>query len=103
MIEKDGFETVHPQITAAPTRSMILREAEALINGERQKTYGPPQKNFSRIATGWQVILGAPVTPEQVALCMSWLKIARLTEGPHRDGYIDGAAYLALAGELADG
>jgi len=81
-------------------RHRILTEADALIHGDRQKTYGPPEENFARIAAGWQVILGAPVTPDQVALCMAWLKIARLSEGPHRDSYVDGAAYVALAGEL---
>ena len=83
------------------TRSEILREAEALINGDRQKDYGTPQENFKRIAAGWSEILGVDVDAEQVALCMAWLKIARLAHGPHRDSYIDGAAYLALAGELA--
>lgn len=82
-------------------RSEILAKADELINGERQQHYGPPQENFARIAAGWAVILGTSVTPEQVALCMAWLKIARLTNGPHDDSYIDGAAYLALAGELS--
>ena len=82
------------------TRGEILREANDLIHGDRQKAYGPPAENFQRIADGWAVIGGAPVTPEQVALCMAWLKIARLRVGPHRDSYVDGAAYLALAGEL---
>jgi hypothetical protein len=81
-------------------RAVLLREAENLINGDRAKDYGPVEVNFQRIATGWGVILGTEVTPEQVARCMAWLKIARLNEGPHRDSYVDGAAYMALAGEL---
>ena len=82
------------------TRGEVLREADSLIHGDRQDTYGPPAENFQRIADGWQVILGTQVSPEQVALCMAWLKIARLRVGPHRDSYVDGAAYLALAAEL---
>ncbi|WRH62023.1 MAG: DUF6378 domain-containing protein [Fuscovulum sp.] len=82
-------------------RREILAKADELIHGDRQAHYGTPQENFARIAAGWSVILGKPVTPEQVALCMSWLKIARLVNGPHDDSYVDGAAYLALAGELA--
>jgi hypothetical protein len=81
-------------------RSEILREAETLINGDRAQAYGPLEENFGRIAAGWAVIFGVPVTPEQVARAMAWLKIARLNEGPHRDSYVDGAAYMALAGEL---
>ena len=101
-IEDDGFRTVvvSKPAKAATTRSDILRQADALINGDRQAHYGPPEKNFGRIAAGWQVILGADVSAEQVALCMAWLKIARLCEGPHDDSYTDAAAYMALAGEL---
>ena len=83
-------------------RENILAEAAALICGDRQAQYGPPAENFARIAAGWEVILGVPVAPDQVALCMAWLKIARLVNGPHRDSYVDGAGYLALAGELSD-
>jgi len=81
-------------------RTYILEKAAELINGDRLKQYGTPQENFSRIAQGWSVLLEADVTPEQVALCMAWLKMARLVNGPHEDGYIDAASYMALAGEL---
>ena len=84
------------------TRTKTLETASALINGDREKDYGTPQENFARIAVGWQVVLGCDVSAEQVALCMAWLKIARLANGPHMDNYIDGAGYLALASELSE-
>lgn len=88
-------------VLVEPTlRSRVLGDANRLIHGKRQEQYGPPEVNFKRIAAGWSVILSADVDAEQVALCMAWLKIARLCEGPHLDSYVDGAAYLALAGEL---
>jgi uncharacterized Zn ribbon protein len=38
----------------------------------------------------------------QVALCMNQVKVARLVNQPAKvDGWIDGAAYMALGGELA--
>jgi hypothetical protein len=83
-------------------RAHILAEATDLVCSTRAASYGPPSENFQRIATGWQVILGANVSPEQVALCMAWLKIARLVNGPHHDSYVDGAGYMALAGELSN-
>ena len=85
------------------TRSYILNTADELINGDREAHYGTPQENFARIAQGWSVLLEADVTPEQVALCMAWLKMARLVNGPHEDSYVDAAAYMALAGELGLG
>ena len=82
-------------------RDDVLDSAKELINGDREKHYGTPQDNFDRIAKGWSVLLGLDVSKDQVALCMAWLKIARLVNGPHVDSYIDAAAYMALAGELS--
>ena len=85
-------------------RIEILEEAALLIgtDGARERDYGTPQENFKRIADGWAVILQADVSAEQVALCMAWLKLARLVNGPHPDSYVDAAAYMALAGELSE-
>ena len=83
-------------------RTEILETAAALINGDRERDYGTPAENFGRIADGWSVILDKDVSAEQVALCMAWLKIARLVNGPHEDSYVDAAAYMALAGELSE-
>lgn len=83
-------------------RAAILTRAADLICGDREAAYGPPSVNFERISVGWSIVLGVEVSAEQVALCMAWLKIARLVNGPHEDSYVDGAAYMALAGELAE-
>lgn len=84
-------------------RSDCLIDALDLINGDRNREYGEPIDNFQRVADGWSIVLGAPVTPHQVALCMAWLKIARLTESPlHSDSYKDAAGYMALGWELVN-
>ena len=85
-------------------RGEILDEANRLTHGDRDKNYGTPYVNHKRIADIWSVILGIEVTPSQVALCMAGVKIARLVETPdHLDSFVDGAAYIAIAGELAVG
>jgi len=84
-------------------RTKILEDASRLISGDREAAYGAPAENFERVAAGWRVILGADVTPSQVALCLAWLKTARLVNTPtHEDSFVDMAAYAALAGELAE-
>lgn len=91
-------------MTDINTRTQILREAESLINGDRQAHYGPPEANFARIAVRWGQLLNVQIEPWQVCVMMADLKIARLIEGahgPHRDSLVDGCGYLALAGELA--
>lgn len=85
-------------------RTKVLEEASSLTTGDRLKSYGSPYQNHADIAAGWSVILGKQVTPAEVALCMAWLKIARTVKDPHLiDSYVDGAAYMAIAGELIDG
>lgn len=83
-------------------RTEILETAKALINGDRERDYGSPEENFDRIAAGWSVIFSQDISAEQVALCMAWLKIARLVNGTKEDSYVDAAAYMALAGELSE-
>lgn len=83
-------------------RKDILKTASDLTAGDRNNTYGTPRANHERIAAIWTVILGTPVTAQQVALCMAGVKISRLVTTPdHLDSYVDGAAYLAIAGEIA--
>lgn len=85
-------------------RRDILRTAEELTYGARNDAYNHPRPNHENIAAGWSLILQTPISPAQVALCMGWLKIARTignASPTNPDHYIDGAAYLAIAGELA--
>lgn len=83
-------------------RSTILAKAINLTTGDRDKNYGTPLVNHQRIAAIWSVLLEKDITPSQVALCMAGVKMARLIESPnHLDSFVDGAAYFAIAGEIA--
>lgn len=83
-------------------RNEILAAAGHCINGHRAQDYGRPENNFARIAGLWGIYTGREYTPEQVAIMLALLKIARLGSGRlHPDSYIDLAGYAALAGELA--
>lgn len=84
-------------------RGKILDEAKRLTATDRNEIYGDPYTNHKRIADLWSVYLETEITPSQVALCLSLVKIARLIESPnHLDSYIDLAAYSAIAGEISD-
>jgi hypothetical protein len=73
----------------------ILLEADRLVNGDRQESYGHPIDDFSRTAQMWSAILGTPVTAEQVGLCMCAVKISRQCNRPKRDSMVDLAGYAA--------
>jgi hypothetical protein len=84
------------------TRSDILSAAAACVTQDRNNTYGPPEDSFSVIAAYWSTYLGVPLDGPQVGTLLALMKIARLQHNPsHADSYVDGAGYLACAGELA--
>lgn len=48
----------------------------------------------------WGAIIGSPVSPEQVVLCMAALKIAREAGQHDPDNITDAEGYLSLIGEV---
>ena len=71
----------------------VLLEAQGLVHGDRQASYGHPLHDFSRTAMMWSAILGTTVTAEQVGLCMCAVKISRQCNAPKRDNLVDLAGY----------
>jgi hypothetical protein len=77
----------------------FLTEAKAIIQ-DRGMDYGHPSDNMARTAALWSSYLEMPITDYQVANCMALVKLARSMESAKVDNYIDGAAYMAIAGQL---
>ena len=71
----------------------ILREAESLTSGDRNKDYGHPMDDFRRVATMWSALFGTRITPEQVPLAMICMKLSRQAHKPKRDNLVDIAGY----------
>jgi hypothetical protein len=70
-------------------------EADRLVHGERQESYGHPLDNFSQTGRMWGALLGIPDVPaELVALMMVAVKLSRETHAPKRDNRVDGHGYL---------
>ena len=81
----------------------ILLDAHALINGERQSSYGPPTPFFTRTAALWSAYLGHTLTGKDVAMCMVLLKVAREANRHKRDNLLDAAGYIGLAADMEGG
>ena len=79
--------------------SDYLNEAKAIIE-DRGMDYGHPSDNMQRTARLWSAYLEMPIEDYQVAGCMALVKLARSMEAGKVDNYIDGAAYMAIAGQL---
>lgn len=85
-----------------PQEATALTQAAEIIHGDREKTYGHPSRNLSRIAKYWQVYLDAKdpmdsLTVQDVCQMMALLKLARLQNDPdHHDSLVDAIGYLGL-------
>ncbi len=95
-----------------PMSALILQESARLVDGDRFIEYGAPVNSMQSIAAIWTTFLssrgivhtGTTLSGEDVAHMMALLKITRASRnGPaKRDSYVDGAAYIAIAGECAE-
>ena len=78
----------------------LLATAIQLVGGDRHKDYGDKVKNHNNIAKLWSAYKDVEITPHDVAIMMCLLKIARTKLGAvSSDTYIDGSAYMSIAGE----
>jgi hypothetical protein len=76
-------------------KETILQEALRLTTGDRNKDYGHPLDDFGKV-TGMALALWGrgPQTPEEHAIYMVLVKIAREVNRPKRDNRVDGAGYF---------
>lgn len=90
--------------------STILEQAAAIVDGDREKTYGSPAKNLQAIAEIWGAWLRARgklapdacLTFEDVACMTAGLKLARLANDPHHvDSAVDACGYLYLMDKIS--
>lgn len=80
-----------------PIHENCLEEAGKIVRGSREDTYGPAERNLSRIAEMWSAYLSVTLTARQVAVMMVLLKASRDAFKPKHDNMVDicGYAYLA--------
>src|SRR5690606_40846076 len=87
-INEEHLSPVADEPRRDPVREATLTQAASLISGDRAKDYGDAAESFTRLAALWTPILGVDVTPEQVALCLTQLKVSRLIVTPgHTDSW----------------
>jgi hypothetical protein len=82
------------------TTKDFLDKAKELVAGDRAKEYGDKYLNHMNIANFWTIYLQRRISPHDVAVMMSLLKVARTMLGNRTDDtYVDASAYMAIAGE----
>lgn len=88
-------------------RGNFIDTAKYIVCQDRQDQHGNPENTFMLIAEYWSTYLSREtatdiiISPADVAVMMTLLKISRLQMNAHNDdNIIDGIGYLAIAGEL---
>lgn len=104
-IEELRYEPAKPKKEKPRMKSKVsvLEEAQSIIYGDREKTYGHPAKNLKTIASMWTAYMNNMddgnfnVTAKDVAAMMMLVKVARFANDPsHRDNLVDVCGYAAL-------
>jgi hypothetical protein len=86
----------------------ITEQAQNIVFGDREQTYGDPNQNFKRIADYWNVYLGERLLPDQVidmkdvAMMMALLKVAREMNKSTWDGPLDIIGYMACLSRMPE-
>jgi len=93
---------LNDQINKLKAKVSVCEEADSLVCGQRGGSYGHPIEDFSRTAKLWGAILGIPVTPQQVGLCMTQVKVSRECHAHKRDNLVDIAGYAQTVQMIED-
>lgn len=86
-------------------REQVLLDGAALTGGDRNRTYGSPAPNLALQMALWvayKAVAGDKHSAaHDAAMQHVFAKVARIASGArgHRDNYVDGATYLAIAFE----
>lgn len=80
------------------TRVSVLTEAQGLVHGDRNASYGAPLDDFNRTAGMVSAMLAhklkSALTAEEIGMIMVCVKLSRQTHSPKRDNCTDGAGYF---------
>ena len=93
-----------------PPPETVLQEANRIIYGDREQTYGHPSKNFDATAALWngfmnaREIAGKSVDLDcfDVAWMMTLLKMARELHQHKRDNIVDFIGYAGCIQKILD-
>jgi hypothetical protein len=87
-------------------RVSVLTEAQGLVHGDRNASYGHPLDDYLRTAGMVSAMLAhklkEPLTAEDLGMVMCCVKLSRQTHKPKRDNMTDLAGYAECVQWMGD-
>jgi len=85
----------------------ILKEADSIVHNDRNESYGNPIDDYSKVVAIYKMLSGVDLNPEEGALFMLAVKLARIAtnieyDKIHRDSLVDAAGYLWVFGSICE-
>ena len=100
-VKASASGAVERQVSAVAERQSVLIEADGLVHGDRNASYGHPLDDMSRTAGMVSAMLAhklsAPLSAEDIAYIMCCVKLSRQINKPKRDNLVDLAGYAECA------
>jgi hypothetical protein len=84
------------------TAAKILRTSADTIEARGRLRDSGRERSMARTVAAFNAVTGQHLTETEGWIFMAVLKLARESSGHDPDNFVDGAAYMALAGEAAD-
>jgi len=102
-----GIRNTPPAPPANDPVELLRKAAEAIGDRAAQRDLPEGERSMLRCVSAFNALTGHDLTEREGWVFMSVLKLARAQNNdesgasPNLDDYVDGAAYMALAGESA--
>lgn len=80
--------------TFSPLNESVLKEADRLINGDRQKSYSHPTDDYTKTVGAFNALTGHKLTVKEGMMFMVCVKLSRECYKAKRDNLVDACGYL---------
>ena len=95
--EMDAIQNPKPEIKS------ILKEADLIVNGDRDVQYGNPLQAFEEYSNILESNFGIKLTPAEICKVQMAIKLGRLKYKYKRDSIVDLCGYAEILNRLENG
>lgn len=101
---REDFEINYEQVEENQSENQsVLKEAESIVNGDRDVQYGNPLQAFEEYSNILETNFGIKLTPAEICKVQMAIKLGRLKYKYKRDSIVDLCGYAEILNRLENG